>query len=165
MARLTSNKNFAFGAFESLENQTIASTTIAYPMTWNTTDYSNDVYIGTGANNSKIYFPTAGTYNIQWSGQFENTNNIDQNISVWLRINGIDVVGSTGLISVPGSHAGSNGHSIDGWNYFLTFTSGQHLELVWHSTDTSVSLQSYSAGTSPTRPSTAALIFTANQIA
>lgn len=151
-----------YGAFQYLGRQAITDATQAYTFNWDTTDYSADVY---RSNGTRIYFPTAGTYNIQWSGQFQNTNNLDKDIYVWLSINGNVVLGSTGVATIPGAHGVISGHTIVGWNYFLTFTAGQYLEIKWGAESTSVSLESYAAGTSPTRPTTAALILTVNQIA
>jgi len=154
-----------YGAFEYTGRQAITSATTAYAFPWNQTDYSSNIYT---SNTSRIYFPTAGTYNIQWSGQFQNTGNAQEDIFVWLRINGTDVPGSTGKISIvarKSASAGEEAHMIIGWNYFLTFTAGQYLEIMWSATSTAISLESYSALTNPTRPTTAALILTANQIA
>jgi hypothetical protein len=147
-----------YGAFQDLTTQTIASTTVAYPMVLNTTDYSNGFSRGTPT--SRIVAANTGTYNIQWSGQFQNTHNADEDVTIWLRVNGVDVAGSAGYISVPSSHGGEPGHIIAGWNYILPLTAGQYFEFVWRATSTLVSLQFYSAGTSPTRPSTASLIVT-----
>ena len=151
-----------YGAFQYTGSQLITNTANEYIMPWNTTDYSNDVTI---SNSTHIVFPTAGTYNIQWSGQFQNANANPQDAYIWLKINGTPVTGSTGIVSIPQYHAGFNGHTIAGWNYFLTFTANQYLELAWGASSTDVSLQSYAAGTNPTRPTTAALILTAQQVA
>lgn len=152
-----------YGAFQDSTTQTIASTTTAYTITFNTVDFaSNGVTRGTPT--SRIVFANAGTYNIQWSGQFENSINSDQDVSVWLRVNGVDVAGSTGIISIPASHGAVNGHTIAGWNFFLGLTAGQYVELIWTASSTAVSLAGYAAGTSPTRPSTASVVFTANRV-
>jgi hypothetical protein len=149
--------NYPFGAFESLVDQTIASTTTAYAMTLNTTDFSNGVTL---SNSSRINVTNAGLYNLQWSGQFQNTDTQLHDVSVWLRVNGTDVTGSTGFISVPNSHGGIDGHTISGWNYFLQLAQNDYVELYWSATNTAVSLQFYPTQTSPTRPSTASLIVT-----
>lgn len=149
--------NFPFGAFQSLVDQSIASTTTAYAMTLDTTDFSNGV---TTSNSSRINVTNAGLYNLQWSGQFVNTDTQIHDASVWLRVNGTNLTGSTGLISVPNSHGGVNGHSIVGWNYFLELAQNDYVELYWSATNTSISLQHFAAQTSPTRPSTASLIVT-----
>jgi hypothetical protein len=154
-----------YGAFQYLGRQAIASTTTAYAMPWDTTDFSGDIYF---SNTSRINFPTAGLYNIQWSGQFQNSSNSLEDIYVWLRVNGTDIAGSTGYISIPArkqAGAGNEAHMISGWNYFLQFTAGQYLEIMWSASNTTVSLESYGTQTNPIRPSTAALILTAQQVA
>ena len=151
-----------YGAFEYTGSQAVTDATQALTFPWNTTSFSSGV---TTSNTTRINFPTAGVYNIQWSGQFQNTNGTDRDISVWFSINGTNVAGSTGLATIPGSHGAVNGHAIVGWNYFLSFTAGQYLEINWAAETTSVSLESYIAGTSPTRPTTSALSLTVNQIA
>lgn len=152
-----------YGAFQYLGSQAITSTTSAFAMPWDTTDFSSDVYF---SNTSRIYFPTAGLYNLQWSGQFQNTSNSLEDIYVWLRINGTNVPGSTGRISINARKSVNDpAHTIIGWNYFLRFEAGQYLEIMWSSTNTTVSLESYVAGSNPTRPATAAIILTAQQVA
>ena len=149
-----------YGAFQSLADQSITANT-ATAMTLDTTDYSNGVYL---SNSSRMNVRNTGIYNLQWSGQFQNTDNQLHDVSVWLRKNGTDVVGSTGFISVPNSHGGVNGHTIVGWNYFLELTANDYIEIYWSATNAAISLQFYPTQTSPTRPSTASLITTLNYI-
>jgi hypothetical protein len=150
-----------YGAFQSLADQTIATANTAYAMTLDTTDYSNGV---TTSNSSRINVKNAGVYNLQWSGQFVNSDTQLHDVSVWLRKNGTDVVGSTGFISVPNKHGGVDGHSIVGWNYFLELAANDYIEIWWSATSTQISLQFFPTQTSPTRPSTASLITTMNMI-
>jgi hypothetical protein len=149
---------FPYGSFQDFTTQTIASTTTAYVMTLNTTDYSYGVRI---VDNSKITFDNYGTFNIAWSGQFQNVNNADHDVTVWIRKNGVDVVGSSGFITVPSSHGQIPGHTIAAWNYILNFEPGDYLQFVWQSDSTDVVLKNYPVGTTPTTPSTASLIVTA----
>jgi hypothetical protein len=150
-----------YGAFSDYTNQTIASTSVAYPMTLSNTDESFGVRVVSG---SRLTFDNPGTYNIQWSGQFDSSSTGAEDVSVWMRRNGTDIVGSTGVINIPSSHGGINGHTLPGWNFVITLTAGEYVEFAWSSSSTSVSLKTYAAGTSPTRPSTASLIVTATQV-
>ena len=150
-----------YGAFQSLADQTIATANTAYAMTLDTTDFSNGV---TTSNSSRMNVKNAGVYNLQWSGQFVNSDTQFHDVSVWLRKNGSDITGSTGFISVPNSHGGVNGHSIVGWNYFLELAANDYIEIWWSATSTQISLQFIPAQTSPTRPSTASLITTMNMV-
>lgn len=149
-----------YGAFSDYTDQTIAANT-AQAMTFNTTDESNGVSI---VNGSQITFAHPGTYNVQWSGQFECSSTQDQDVSVWLRKNGVDVVGSTGFVSVPASHGGVNGHTLPSWNFVFTVAANDYYQFYWSSTSATVSLQTYSTSSSPTRPSTASLVLTVTQV-
>ena len=150
-----------YGAFQSLVDQSITANT-ATAMTLDTTDYSSNVYL---SNSSRMNVRNAGIYNLQWSGQFQNTDSQIHDVSVWIRKNGSDVGGSTGFISIPNSHGGVSGNLIAGWNYFIELAANDYIELYWSATNTSISLQHYPTQTSPTRPSTASLIATLNYIA
>tara|TARA_R110000868_G_scaffold16544_2_gene73940 strand:- start:5769 stop:6428 length:660 start_codon:yes stop_codon:yes gene_type:complete len=152
--------NAPYGAFDDTTDQTATANT-ATAMTFNTTDFSNGVKVVTsGGLASRITVSQGGIYNFQWSGQFQNTDTQEHDISVWIRINGTDVPGSTGLISVINSHGGIPGHTLVGWNYFLQLGKDEYVELYWSTPNVAVSIQSYVADTSPTRPSTASLIAT-----
>lgn len=152
-----------YGAFQDSTNQSTTANTAAV-MTFNTTDFSNGVTVVTsGGKASRITAVTAGIYNFQWSGQFQNTDNAQHDISVWLKKNGVDIAGSTGFISIPArksAGAGNEGHVITGWNYFVSFNAGDYIELYWSTTNAAVTIEAYAAATSPTRPATASLIAT-----
>jgi hypothetical protein len=152
---------FPYGAFESTVTQTVTANTETV-MTLNQTDYANDVSLGTTAapSTSKITVANSGIYNLQWSGQFQNTDTQLHDVSVWVKVNGSNLAGSTGLVSIPNSHGGVSGHTIVSWNYFLQLAANAYVELWWSSTSAQVSLEAYAAGTSPTRPTTASLIAT-----
>jgi len=149
---------FPYGAFSSDQDQTATANT-ATLMTLNTTDFSNDVSI----SSSKITVANAGIYNLQFSAQFQNTDNAIQDISIWLKQDGVDIPGSTGFVSIPArksASAGEEAHEIIGWNYYVSMTAGQYIEIYWSTTLASVTIQHYAAGTSPTRPSTQSVVAT-----
>jgi hypothetical protein len=111
--------------------------------------------------NSKMTVKYPGIYNLQWSGQFQNTDNSEHDIYVWLKKNGTDVTGSTGLVSIVKSNGSSGlGHMITGWNYFLQLAANDYVEIWWATSSTQVTLEAYPIGTSPPRPSTASVIAT-----
>lgn len=149
---------FPHGAFSSNQDQTTTANT-ATLMTLNTTDFSNGVSI----NSSKITVATPGIYNLQFSAQFQNTDNQIQDISIWLRQNGIDIPGSTGFVSIPArksAAAGEEAHEIIGWNYYVSMKADDYIQIYWSATLASVSIQYYSTSTSPTRPSTQSVVAT-----
>jgi len=152
--------NNPYGAFEDTTDQTATANT-ATVMTFNTTDFSNGVTMVSG---SKMTVAQAGIYNLQFSVQFENTDVFEHDVTIWLRKDaasvGIDIPGSAGLVGVPSSHGGLNGHAIVGWNYLITLNANDFVQIWWSTPSTNVSIQAYAAGTSPTRPSTASVVAT-----
>jgi hypothetical protein len=153
-----------YGAFQDTTDQTATANT-ATVMTFNTTDFANGVSVVTsGGKASRLTVEQAGIYNLQFSAQFQNTDSQLHDVSIWLRKDasgaGVDVDGSTGLISVPNSHGGINGHTIVGWNYYVTLNTNDFVEIWWSTPSTNVTIQAYAAGTSPTRPTTASVVAT-----
>lgn len=155
-----------YGAFQDETTQTIASTTVAYPMKLGITDFSNGVtVVSNGSALTRVTFAHAGLYNLQWSGQFVNANSSIQDVAVWLRKSGVDIPGSAGRITVPNKHGSVNGAIVSAWNYFIQVTAGQYVELMWHANSTGVSIAYLGAGTTPTTPTTASVILTVQQVA
>jgi hypothetical protein len=154
---------FPYGAFSSDQDQSTTANT-ATLMTLNTTDFSNDVSI----SSSKITVVNAGIYNLQFSAQFQNTDNQIQDISIWLRQgndggSSADIVGSTGFVSIPArksASAGEEAHEIVGWNYYLQMAANDYVQIYWSTTNASVTIQQYPASTGPVRPSTQSVVAT-----
>ena len=154
-----SGVRFPYGAFSSDQDQTTTANT-ATLMTLNTTDFSNNVGLAIG---SKITAVKAGIYNLQFSAQFQNTDNQIQDISIWLKQNGTDIPGSTGFVSIPArksASAGEEAHEIIGWNYYLSMNAGDYVQIYWSATLASVTIQYYPTSTGPTRPSTQSVVAT-----
>jgi hypothetical protein len=145
-----------YGAFSSGVDQTTTANT-ATLMTLDTTDFSNDVSI----SSSKITVANAGIYNLQFSVQLENTDNASQDVSIWLKQNGVDITGSTGKVGMPARKGvGDPFHAIYGWNYFVSMTAGQYIEIYWSTTNAAVTIQYYPASASPTKPATQSVVAT-----
>jgi hypothetical protein len=146
---------FPYGAFSSNQDQTATANT-ATLMTLNTTDFANEVSI----SNSEIIVANAGIYNLQFSTQFQNTDTAFQDVYIWLKQNGTDITGSTGFVSIPNRHAGTDGHSIVGWNYFLSMNANDYVEIYWSVPNIAVNIQHLAASGTPTKPSTQSVVAT-----
>jgi hypothetical protein len=151
------NDKIPYGAFQDTTDQTAASTTAVYAVTYNTTDYSNGVTV---SNSSRLNVTSPGIYDIQFSFQFANTDNQIQDIDIWFRKNGTDVAGSNSRFSIPNSHGGTNGHLIASLNYFIELAANDYIQIMWATTSTAVTLEQIPAQTSPTRPATPSAIVT-----
>jgi hypothetical protein len=154
-ARGSANAAHATGVAVTKIQSPAANT--AVPMFMNTTDFTHNVTI---VDQYKLTAAKAGIYNLQWSGQFNNTDTTEHDASVWLRVNGVDVPGSTGFIAVVSKHGGIDGHGIIGWNYYVQLTAGQYVEIWWSTTNEKLTLECYGPSTGPTRPSTASVVAT-----
>jgi len=154
-------KYFNHGAWQDTTTQT-GSITAGTVFTFNTADVTDGVTL---VDNSKLTVPVDGVYNIQWSGQFQNVENDIEGVHVWLRINGVDVPGSAGDISLAARKSALIfARTIIGWNYFLSLTAGQYVQLVWIPSVASITVPAYPASTTPAYPSTASVIVTVNQV-
>ena len=144
-----------YGAFSSNQDQTAVANT-ATKMTLNTTDFANNVSI----SSSEITVANAGIYNLQFSAQFQNTDTAFQDVYIWLRQNGVDIPGSTGFVSIPNRHGGTDGHAIVGWNYFLSMAAEDYIEIYWSVPNVAVTIQHLAASGTPTKPSTQSVVAT-----
>ena len=150
-----------YGAFQDTTDQTAASTTAAYAITFNTTDYSAGVSV---VSNSQITVRTGGVYNIQFSIQFANGNVAIQDVDIWFRKNGTDVAASNSKFSVPNSHGGTDGHLIAALNFYIQLAAGDYVQIMWATTSTDVSIEQIPTQTTPTRPATPSAIVTVNKV-
>jgi len=145
-----------YGAFSDFTSQTTTANT-ATLMRLSTTDFSNEVSI----SSSKITVAYAGIYNLQFSVQIQNLDNAPQDMFIWLKQNGVDIVGSTGKIGIPArKSAGVPSHDIKGWNYFLSMNANDYIEIYWSPTIATVTVETYAASGAPTKPSTASVVAT-----
>jgi len=152
-----------YGAFQDSTDQTAASTTTAYPMTFNTTDFSNGVYL---SNSSRLNVRNAGIYNLQFSVQLQNTDNAQHTVDIWFRKNGTNITASNSMFTVPARKSASiYGHLIGAINYFVELVANDYVEIVWRTENTAVSLEQLPTQTSPTRPSTPSVIATMQYVA
>jgi hypothetical protein len=114
---------------------------------------------------SIILFRKAGLYNFQFSAQFQNTDNQENEANVWLRKNDLDVEGSNGFFSIIRTNSGVDGKTIACWNYFLNIRlDGDYVELVFSVNNSAVTIASYPLGSSPIHPITPSMLVTTNRI-
>lgn len=147
------------GAFQDSTNQTAASTTTAYAVKFNTTDFSNGVSV---VSNSRLTVKNYGIYNIQFSFQFSNSNTQIQDVDIWFSKNGANIANSNSKFAVPNAHGGTNGHLIAAMNFWVELSANDYVEIMWSTTSTNVLIEQLPTQTSPTRPATPSTIVTVN---
>ena len=148
-----------YGAFQDSTDQTAASTTAAYAVKFNTTDFSNGVTV---ASNSRLTVKSYGIYNVQFSIQFTNTDVQIHDIDLWFRKNGTDIANSNSKYSIPNSHGGIDGHLIAALNFWVELNANDYVEIMWSTTSTQIFIEQIGTQTSPTRPATPSAIATVN---
>ena len=151
-----------YGSFQDSTDQAAASTTVAYPMTFNTTDYSNGIYL---SNSSRLNVRNAGVYNLQFSAQLENQDNAQHDVDIWFRKNGTNIDKSNSIFTVPARKSSSiYGHVIAALNFFVELAANDYVEIVWRAESTLISIEQTPAQSTPTRPATPSIIATMQAI-
>jgi hypothetical protein len=141
-----------YGSFYDTTTQTAAVINTAYGITFNTTDLSFGVTIGSPT--SRIYIDRPNVYNVQFSAQVDKTAGGVALVWIWLRKNGVNVPDSSGQIRIQGNNA----ELVVGWNYIIELNAGDYIELMWEVDNTSVILLAEAA--SAVHPSVPSIILT-----
>jgi len=156
--RGTKYLNAPYGAFQDSTDQVAANTTTAYPITFDTTDYTNGVTL---SNSSRLNVSQAGIYNIQFSVQLVNTTNSSADIDIWFRKNGTNIDKSNSRFGLaPRKSAGDPFHLIGAMNLFVSLDTNDYVELMWRTSNVGASIEQYAASSTPTRPSIPSVIAT-----
>ena len=129
----------AYGSFYDTTTQTAAVINTAYAMTFNTTDLSYGVYVGSPT--SRIYVVSDGVYNFQFSAQLDKTSGGVGLIYIWFRVNGVDVANSASQVRLQNN----NSELLAAWNIILNLKSGDYFQIMWSVDDTSVILLAQAA--------------------
>lgn len=146
------SRNPRYGSFYDTTTQTAAAINTAYAMTFNTSDLSYGVTVGTPT--SRIYVDTPNVYNVQFSAQLDKTAGGVGLVWIWLRKNGVDVPDSAGQIRIQGNNA----EVLAAWNYLVRLNAGDYVEIMWEVDDTSVIILAEAA--SAVHPSVPSVILT-----
>jgi hypothetical protein len=123
-----------YGSFYDTTTQTAAAINTAYAMTFNSTDITNGIYIGSPT--SRVYTDTHNVYNVQFSAQLDKTSGGVGLAWFWLRKNGTDVPNSTGQVRIQGNDA----ELVVAWNYLIELGAGDYFELMWEVDTTDLQL-------------------------
>lgn len=154
--------NNAYGGFSDNTDQT-GSISAGTVTTFNTIDVSDGVTLVSG---SRITVPNAGKYSLQFSTQFKNTNNAQEDVTVWLRINGTDLANSATQYTIPArKSAGIFGYGVASLTFMLDLNASDYVEIVWLPTNTTVTIEALPFSTSPAYPAIPSVITTIFQVA
>lgn len=129
--------SFPFGSFYDSTTQTAAATSTAYAVKFGTTDLTNSVVVQTdGSNLTKVVVDESGIYNFAFSLQLQKASANKKDAWIWPRINGVDVPNSATKVTLSGSGAAV----VAAWNFFLSLTAGDYVQLMWAVEDTGIQI-------------------------
>ena len=153
-----------YGVWQDNFTQTAAADNTAYAMIYRTVDLSNEVTVVTdGTNLTRITFANTGIYNIQFSAQLNNLSTSPEDVTIWLRKDGIDLPATGSIVGMAQRKSvGEPYHTIASWNFVLSVVAGEYYQLMWSTTNhTNVTIPAYSA--IPPAPSVPSIILTVTQ--
>lgn len=127
-------KRARYGSFYDTTTQTASTVNTAKEITFNTTDLSQGVRIGT--TTSHVIVDQEGIYNFQTSIQLDSTVATDEEFYLWFRLNGVDVTNSASQVRVKGNDA----EVFLALNYFFNLKPNDYVELMFSVTDLGVRL-------------------------
>lgn len=113
--------------------------------TFNTTGPANGISVVGG---TAITVANAGTYTALFTTIIDKTAGGTSTISIWFRLNGVDVVGSRQDLNLINTLP----LVFTSGNFTLNIPAGGNIQLMWSSADTTASLATLPAAVTPTRP-------------
>jgi len=125
----------SYAMFYDTTNQTAAAVDTAYPITWNSTAFSNNISID-GTDSSKLNFSKSGTYHIVFSATIHSENASSKNIYFFPRIDGVDIPGSTMMHTLDNN----NNRKVVTRGGMFQITSGSYLQAMWSTDDTDLDM-------------------------
>ena len=150
-----------YGAFSDNTDQT-GSVSAGTAMLFGSTDVADGVTLSAG---TRLVVPKTGVYNVQFSAQLKNTDNAQQDATIWFRVDGVDVPNSATQITVPArKSAGIFGYAVAAWNIMLQMNASQYVEIIWVPTSTTVTVEALPASLSPAYPAIPSVIATVSQV-
>jgi len=152
----------AYGAWSDSTDQT-GSITTGTAVTYNTQDVSDGVTL---VSNSQITVPNTGKYNLQFSFQFKNVENAQQEVVVWLRVNGSDLANSATIYTVPArKNASIFGYNVAALTFLLDLNANDYVEAYWLPSIATLTIENLPASLSPAYPAIPSAIVQMIQVA
>jgi hypothetical protein len=142
-----------YGSFCSTVSQTNAGTTSANVVTFDTTTTGDGVTLTAG---TRLTAANAGVYNLQFSMQVSKSDDGNDDIDIWLRLNGSNVSNTNSRVTLTAT----GDTKLISRNYVVTLAASGYVELVWSSADINMSLPAYVGGSNPSRPAIPSVIAT-----
>jgi len=161
LTAISSSGTPAYGQFYSNATQSVASPNTEYRFTFNNTDLSSNVSLGTGASNSRVIINQTGLYNIQFSAQVDKIagGGTTASTTIWFKKNGTAVPATAGFVTLD-----QNLQVVQSWNILANATSGDYYEIAYAASATVFSFPALPANVSVGYPATPSIIVTVTPV-
>lgn len=137
--------NNPYGEFYTNAQQTVSAANTITQVVIGATQIAS----GMSLASNRITFALDGTYNIAYALQPTNSSASIQDVTVWLRENGVDIPNSAYLFTITEKHGAVDGRACQMADFIFQATANDYLEIMWAATSTSVSLYYEPAQTVP----------------
>jgi len=152
----------AYGAWSDSTDQT-GNVSAGTVITMNTIDVSDGITL---VSSSQMTVPNAGKYSLQFSFQFKNTNNAQEDVTVWLRVNAVDLANSATQYTISARKSASIfGYGVASLTFMLDLAANDYVEMVWVPTNTTVTLEHLPLSLSPAYPAIPSVVASMMQVA
>lgn len=154
--RITPEQQLYYGSFYDSTNQTAVAINTPYAITYNTSNASEGVSIGTPT--SRIICANSGLYEFSFSAQVTSGSASSKTLWFWPRKNGVDISSSAMKASISGSNVTLSVSR----SMFFSMNAGDYLEAMWSTDDVNVTIEA--APSTAFAPATPSSIMTVAQI-
>lgn len=148
--------NSYYGKFFSSANQTNPVINTANLVNFPNTTLNNDI----STAGSAVTFDNAGVYTITYEVQAEITSGGGGDINIWVEVNGINLVNSNSITTIPG---GGN-RLIINRSFLVSLNTGAVVRILWSSPVANMQLTAVGTQTGPVRPATNSANFLATLV-
>lgn len=137
-----------YGTFADTTDQTVGAINTATAITFNTTEISNGVTLGSPT--SRIEFTESGYYQIAVSAQLTSTSSSAKNVYFWLDKNGTAIADTTRAVSLSSNNQFLPFSTV----YDISVIDTDYIRVMWAADDTAVTLDTLAASAfAPAGPS------------
>ena len=156
LVRPTIYPRMYYGSFSDTLTQTAAAINTPYAVKLRTTDIASGHHI---SSNTQVVAEVSGGYNYQFSLQIASSSASKKEVYIWARKNGVDVPDSASRLTITGNDE----YRVPSWNFVLPMAANDYFELMWATSDVSVSISA--PGATAFCPAIPSAIMTVTQIA
>ena len=159
-ASILSDNDEPHANLSSNHTQSVAATTVAYPIYYENQDILDGIGHSSVLNASRIEILEAGAYLITLAAITDLTSGTNKKVNIWLAVNSSILANSNTITTIPNANA----EVLVTIPIVNRFAAGDFFEFLWQADDTNAKLLATAAQANPTRPTCPSNIITVSKI-